>query len=426
MTILKLPSRSLRNVRSSQTEKTFTFFVGEESHSCHWFIAEFLSPLISQLRQMDSSVESYSVQSENCSEIIEQFLSIGYGEEVELSQSTRGPFFSLCKELGNEDFCFQILENVELTCENVLNLLKLKRVAGCDFSAEIEFAASHFDEFSQNDIEGLDTTDLSNILSSTALRVKSEDFVFEIVKNFVHEGEENFWLFEHVRFEYLSVDSISSFVELSENHISSLNLSVWRAICARLIQSQSKQGQSGRVRDYPVEIAFRSDAPLDGIISYLARKHGGNVGDVGVVNVTASSEYHSGYPARNAADMTDTCCFGTENCADGWLCYDFKDSRIEPTHYSIRSWHKDWTTGVELVSWVIEISNDGKTWTEVDRHNNDRTFLQGGIGSFAISKSCDPSRFVRLRQIGKTANGTFDYLVVTSFELFGYLSEKSQ
>jgi hypothetical protein len=200
-------------------------------------------------------------------------------------------------------------------------------------------------------------------------------------------------------------------------------LVIWRGICARLLNSECKEGASGRVFDEGIEVTLGRNSPFDGIISHLTREHKGNVHDVGVVNVTASSVFSSAYPPKNAADMTENCCFGTQDRANGWLCYDFKDFRIQPTHYSIRSWMKSWITGVDLVSWVIEISNDENIWKEVDLHNNDRTFLQGAVGTFAVSKRCDPSRFVRLRQTGKTSNGTHDYLVITSFELFGHLSK---
>jgi hypothetical protein len=421
MTVIRLSARSLKTVRSSQVEKTFKFLVDDECHDCHWFVAEFLSPVLSELRRADPSVDCYRIRTQNCSGIIEKLISLGYGDDVEVPLTTRDLFVSLCTELGNEDLCCQILDSVKLTCDNVLGVLKMKREAVWDCSTELEFAASHFHELLQSDIEGLNMIDLSNVLTSRSLRIQSEDWLYEVVKHFVKQREEDFWLFEFVWFEYLSAESISSFVEMSENHLSSLNLVIWRSICARLLQSECKAGMSDRTADGRLEVTFRSSSPLDGIIAHLTREHHGNVHEVGVVNVTASSVYDSCREPKHAVDMTENCCFGTGNIANGWLCYDFKTSRICPTHYSIRSWNNPWGTGLDLISWVIEISKDGETWQEVDRHHNDRTFVGGAVGSFAISKPCDPSRFVRLRQTGKNSNGGSDYLVITSFELFGHL-----
>jgi hypothetical protein len=53
MTVVRLSPRSLRNIQSSHVEKTFEFFVGDESHHCHWFVAEYVSPVICELRHSD-------------------------------------------------------------------------------------------------------------------------------------------------------------------------------------------------------------------------------------------------------------------------------------------------------------------------------------------------------------------------------------
>jgi hypothetical protein len=138
-------------------------------------------------------------------------MSIGYGEDVEVTQSMRDVFVSLCTELENDDLCCQIIDIMKLTCENVLSRLKMKRDAGLDYSAEIEFAASHLHEISQNDIEALDTTDLSNIILSSTLQIKSENWLDEVVKNFVSERGEGFWLFEYG-------ESCGQVVEVACNH----------------------------------------------------------------------------------------------------------------------------------------------------------------------------------------------------------------
>jgi hypothetical protein len=51
---------------------------------------------------------------------MEEFLSIGCGEAVEVTKSTRDPFVSLYAQLGNRDLGCQIIDSVKLTRENVL------------------------------------------------------------------------------------------------------------------------------------------------------------------------------------------------------------------------------------------------------------------------------------------------------------------
>jgi hypothetical protein len=86
--------------------------------------------------------------------------------------------------------------------------------------------------------------------------------------------------------------------------------------------------------------------------------------------------------------------------------------------YSIRPSETHWGAAYQLVSWVIETSNDYNEWTEIDLHENDCSLLPA-TGSFSITKLCKFSRYIRLRQIGKASRGDTDYLIVTSFEVFG-------
>jgi hypothetical protein len=116
--------------------------------------------------------------------------------------------------------------------------------------------------------------------------------------------------------------------------------------------------------------------------------------------MTGSSTYSNCLPQR-AAEMTDSNHFVSDNTPNSWLCYDFKNMLVRPNHYSIRSSEKLWGADYQMVSWVIETSNDDKEWTEIDRHENDRSLLQA-TGSFSITKPSKFSRYVRLRQIGIT------------------------
>jgi hypothetical protein len=120
--------------------------------------------------------------------------------------------------------------------------------------------------------------------------------------------------------------------------------------------------------------------------------------------------------------MTGSNYFASSNKSNSWLCYDFKDSLVRPSHYSIRSCAHSGLVGYQLVSWVIEISNDYKEWMEIDRHENDPSLLQV-TGSFSITKPYKFSRYIRLRQVGKTSGVNTGNLVVTSFEVFGSIKK---
>jgi hypothetical protein len=78
-----------------------------------------------------------------------------------------------------------------------------------------------------------------------------------------------------------------------------------------------------------------------------------------VVEITASSNSDI---ARNVADLGTDSSFWSEDEPGQWICLDFKTLTIEPTHYTI--WE------LPLKSWVVEASDDGGSWMEIDRHEN--------------------------------------------------------
>jgi hypothetical protein len=160
---------------------------------------------------------------------------------------------------------------------------------------------------------------------------------------------------------------------------------------------------------------FSNTDPLDGIISHLTRRCGGNVHEKQIVNITSKSMICDSL--QNPADLTVDSFFQSKDEQGQWICWDFRDTIVRPTHYTIK--------GCLLISWVLEGSLDGKLWTEMHRRASTSDFsvghLNAKIASFAVSNSAD-CRFIRLTQTGKNHYGT-DYLVIHAFEVFGTLLE---
>jgi uncharacterized coiled-coil protein SlyX len=158
-----------------------------------------------------------------------------------------------------------------------------------------------------------------------------------------------------------------------------------------------------------VKIPLKQDNPKNGIISYLTRKHGGNVHDKGIVAITSKSVVNNDLDnaVRNLGDPTSDLSFLSAGGPGQWVCWDFRKLRVCPTHYTVGS---PW-----LKSWVVEHSLDGSTWAEIDRRTNTNA------GSFVVSNSAE-CRFIRLTVTGKDQWGNSD-LYITAFEIFGTLLE---
>jgi hypothetical protein len=138
-----------------------------------------------------------------------------------------------------------------------------------------------------------------------------------------------------------------------------------------------KKGKAKSICGDEVEI----DVP-DGISAHLTRECGGNVHDHHVVDITCGSfeketvgaNPHSGAydndpdcAAKNAADLETYSCFESayrwegdiSHTRNNWICYDFKERTIVPTHYTIRTNRND-PGYLHLKSWLVEMSADGE------------------------------------------------------------------
>ena len=85
-----------------------------------------------------------------------------------------------------------------------------------------------------------------------------------------------------------------------------------------------------------IEFVCDPSEPLEGTIARLTLGCGGNVHDKRVVNVAASTVYNNRQP-RNVADLGTDSFYFSNNGKDTWICYDFRERRVVPTRYSVRS-----------------------------------------------------------------------------------------
>jgi hypothetical protein len=99
-------------------------------------------------------------------------------------------------------------------------------------------------------------------------------------------------------------------------------------------------------RSFPLD----TEAPLSGIICELTRQHG-KVHDKGIVLVRSKSEEEG--DVKNRIDLGSDLGFRSKDEPDQWVCWEFRDGLVRPTHYTIRSSKDNY-----LKSWSVEGSMD--------------------------------------------------------------------
>jgi hypothetical protein len=105
------------------------------------------------------------------------------------------------------------------------------------------------------------------------------------------------------------------------------------------------------------------------------------------------------------------------------VCYDFKEMRIVPSHYTIRTNHFD-PGNEHLKSWVIETSADRENWREVAREENNGQLNGYRLASTFPVADDGECRFIRLVNIDRNHFG-IGMLMISACEIFGNLFEET-
>jgi hypothetical protein len=424
---LALTAKGLENIPRHEARNDFTFYVGDFRYTCPWYVADFLSPKICQLHQIDPWLDEFDIESADPNHLFTEFLSLAQGRSFALTECDREFFSRVCRELRNGELLFSIIDHFEgdLAVSNVLNRLEIRTEFGMPVDRELKFLSSHFHDFlsSSSFLGEISDLHLEQILSDTSLKLSTEDDLYKFIVSRSSGDSMNLRFLEFVHFECLTAKTMSHFIRLSCEHFDRLNVAIWNRLCDRLALDVYPQRFTQRLIE--TLILASPESPLEGIISYLTRRFGGNVHDRGIVVVTGNDPMTNGAvrAAKNAADLYADSYFYSMNLPNQSLCYDFGSRVISPTGYAIRSRY-DRVDGdpCHLKSWVIEISMDGAHWDVIDRRDNNST-LNGfnAIRMFTLSESKE-CRFIRLRQTGPNHCSEPDYrLVISGFEVFGSL-----
>jgi hypothetical protein len=247
----------------------------------------------------------------------------------------------------------------------------------------------------------------------------NEESLFELLSKRISSSNDDrfFDLLEFVHLEFLPMDCFARYFDLVSDHVSQFTVSHWNSLSTRfLLDSRAENDRCGYQ-----SIRYESSQRFYGIVSCLTERCNGNVHDRGVVSVTANRVYNNDptYAPKNVVDLENDSFFYSTNDEGQPICLDFRQMKVKPTHYSIRT-NSEGKNGGHLKSWVIEGSLDGNSWTVVDQWEiNDNLNNSFGEHAFAVTK-LETFRMVQLRQTtpNHLAN---NHIYLTKLEIFSWL-----
>jgi hypothetical protein len=108
-----------------------------------------------------------------------------------------------------------------------------------------------------------------------------------------------------------------------------------------------------------------------------------------------------------------------------WMQLDLGEDRsLVLSHYSLR--HGSNSRQDFLRNWVLQGSDDAKTWEVLQRHINDVSLNNiFDTHSWPVIKSPTPKRFFRVLQNGRNSS-THNFLTISGLELYGELHERKK
>lgn len=386
------------------------------------------------------------------SEIAELMKELSSGASLDADSCTLRKVLALSVFLGNVELFAQSLAG--LRCEGgssdvsailfALELFGAEALSsvGCDWSWSnmVRGISSRFFELDAEVLRRLPIEMLDGIISDGSLCVESEDSLLDFIESVRRDdstGEARV-LYENVDLSALSSDRFKCFVENLEQEEVTANL--WRKLkkCMRQesqglclhkihrnVSEDSAGEKSGQTR---VEYDERGTTRFKGILWHLGGGNSKNVIDNKTVDITSSTHLnnscHEGFNAVEYEGKSSDNYFHSEvEDRDAWLCIDFKERKVNPSHYSLKSYAgKNW---FNIQNWNVEGSNDGKSWSILDERRNERSLDdRNAENTFEVKKSSNFYRYIRIRQTGPNTYPGTDYrLIIRSIEFFGTIQE---
>lgn len=166
-----------------------------------------------------------------------------------------------------------------------------------------------------------------------------------------------------------------------------------------------------------IEIHFDSNHLFDGVFSYFQKNH--DQLDKNIIKVSSSTILGQNHKPENSINYSNSDYFATQNLPNQYFLIDLLDKELIFRGYSLESC--EWNEGNEhLKNWVVEISENGKNWIEVDRHENDDALNKKNATRHFNVQTAMKCKFIRIRQIDENWAGN-NYLSFKSIEIFGGL-----
>lgn len=429
VTQIQLECSSILQVPLQSYINDFTFIVNGKEFKTSKIISDLLSPKISQIHSTDPTFDEFTINTKEQGDF-SHILQLVNFRSNKISDDEICFYTEVLDILKNCSIIIEDNKIVELTKDNIISELRKHEIHSKYYSKkyreEIEFASKNLSEIlkeQENDMKKLKKETLEDIINNENLTIDSEDELLHFVNELYKSDSSYANLYECIYFNNVSLEMINEFIQNFD--LDDMTTGTWIRICERLGgQETTRKGYKKPKVKGKIFEPSESD-PFSGIFNFLRTQTNKIENEI---EITASSIWEEDNERRQprtvALKENPGNLFYSKNVAGSWLMVDFKEYRIIPTDYTIRSynsgpgWHHP-------KSWVIEVSNDKNSWEIIDEVNN-CSYLNGKrlVHTFKIQKrQSNEIRYMRIRQTADWYNANI--LGFETLEIYGTLIENS-
>lgn len=438
---MHLKQSSILAVPFNIYEKDFSFIVNGEEFKTSRIIADLLSPIISRNHLTDPTINTYTINTQYSGDF-SQILKLLNFESMNITNDDI-PFFSeVIEKLGYGFIEFDFnTDTIELTIDNVLNFLhvheKNRKFYSQIITKEIAFVSSHFAELYENQEESmkyLSIETLIDVINNDQLRLENEDQLLKFVNELYSQNSDYSILYETVLFSNVSSENMKEFITIFD--LNDISNSIWKLLSKRLCYEIDKsddkddeqiryntnnlKSEHNEEEDECLIFEYTKENEYKGIFNYIQTQSNDKIENE--INFSSSSLWDNRYDSSYVTKFRDQSkTFYSRDEENSWICFDFNEHRIIPSHYTIgsRNWGRN---SNHPKSWVIEGSEDNEKWDKIDEEI-DCSFLNGKslVHSFEMNNQINKKfKFIRMRSTGPDWRGK-NVLAFESFEIYGKL-----
>lgn len=463
-----------KNTKSFDDTEDFRFIFGDEELKTNYLFAEFISPRVSQIHQIDPTINYINMKSIKRIDksILKCVDELSRGNSIEVTKENIDGLQQISIVLGNAELFSKINElfdgqNEEEQIEKTL--LSLQFIENEMFVPSsqlynqcetiIDFIANHFYLIEEEKLLKIPKNILYSILCNQKLKLKNEDSLFDFINKLFEENNNSnndnddeypskTEFYETIEFTSLSEEKMNEFLLNFDSN--DMTKTLWSKLVkcfylnqeivskVKTVEERMSLHQT-RYSKFDVEnkeenekyitIEYDNDQNnrFKGIITKLGRGDPSNVNKEKIIDVSFSYNGNLQQHQANLFDFNDDKkYFHSEDKPNSWVCYDFKERKVKLSHYSIRSHGVSGKTNNRMKTWVIEGSNDNNKWEIIDKRENEESVVDvSASNTFKINENTptnDFYRYIRIRQTAVNSNNN-NYLVLPMMEFFGTIHE---